>query len=81
MKQHAETVLDHFMKIFTLGLAVFIKWFITLNILLSAKEYCKVIFPYEAQNDDELTIREGDVVTLISKVNAIFFSYKQGSSF
>lgn len=40
---------------------------------LSAKEYCKVIFPYEAQNDDELTIREGDVVTLISKVKAIFF--------
>uniref|UniRef100_A0A8C2U6A4 SH3 domain containing kinase binding protein 1 n=1 Tax=Coturnix japonica TaxID=93934 RepID=A0A8C2U6A4_COTJA len=32
-----------------------------------SKEYCKVIFPYEAQNDDELTIREGDVVTLISK--------------
>ncbi|XP_025907943.1 SH3 domain-containing kinase-binding protein 1 isoform X1 [Nothoprocta perdicaria] len=31
------------------------------------KEYCKVIFPYDAQNDDELTIREGDVVTLISK--------------
>ncbi|XP_064008123.1 SH3 domain-containing kinase-binding protein 1 isoform X8 [Pogoniulus pusillus] len=31
------------------------------------KEYCKVIFPYEAQNDDELTIREGDVVMLISK--------------
>uniref|UniRef100_A0A8B9Q682 SH3 domain containing kinase binding protein 1 n=1 Tax=Apteryx owenii TaxID=8824 RepID=A0A8B9Q682_APTOW len=31
------------------------------------KEYCKVIFPYEAQNDDELTIREGDVVALISK--------------
>lgn len=48
---------------------------------LSAKEYCKVIFPYEAQNDDELTIREGDVVTLISKVKVIFFSYKQGSSF
>lgn len=39
---------------------------------LSDKEYCKVIFPYEAQNDDELTIREGDVVTLISKVKAIF---------
>ncbi|NXA83142.1 SH3K1 protein, partial [Thryothorus ludovicianus] len=32
-----------------------------------SREYCKVIFPYEAQNDDELTIREGDVVTLISK--------------
>lgn len=40
-----------------------------------------MIFPYEAQNDDELTIREGDVVTLISKVKAIFFSYKQGSIF
>lgn len=48
---------------------------------LSDKEYCKVIFPYEAQNDDELTIREGDVVTLISKVKAILFSYKQWYSF
>lgn len=48
---------------------------------LSAKEYCKVIFPYEAQNDDELTIREGDVVTLISKVKTILFSSKQGCTF
>ncbi|XP_050997463.1 SH3 domain-containing kinase-binding protein 1 isoform X5 [Acomys russatus] len=31
------------------------------------KDYCKVIFPYEAQNDDELTIKEGDIVTLINK--------------
>ncbi|KYO30202.1 SH3 domain-containing kinase-binding protein 1 isoform X6 [Alligator mississippiensis] len=31
------------------------------------KEYCKVIFPYEAQNDDELTIKEGDIVMLLSK--------------
>uniref|UniRef100_A0A670YJR0 SH3 domain-containing kinase-binding protein 1 n=1 Tax=Pseudonaja textilis TaxID=8673 RepID=A0A670YJR0_PSETE len=31
------------------------------------KEYCKVIFPYEAQNEDELTIREGDIVTLVNK--------------
>uniref|UniRef100_A0A8C8SQ92 SH3 domain containing kinase binding protein 1 n=1 Tax=Pelusios castaneus TaxID=367368 RepID=A0A8C8SQ92_9SAUR len=31
------------------------------------KEYCKVIFPYEAQNEDELTIKEGDIVTLINK--------------
>ncbi|XP_053562372.1 SH3 domain-containing kinase-binding protein 1 isoform X2 [Bombina bombina] len=31
------------------------------------KEYCKVLFPYEALNEDELTIREGDVVTLINK--------------
>ncbi|XP_039770084.1 SH3 domain-containing kinase-binding protein 1 isoform X5 [Ornithorhynchus anatinus] len=32
-----------------------------------AKDYCKVIFPYEAQNDDELTIKEGDIVTLVNK--------------
>uniref|UniRef100_A0A2K5PNR3 SH3 domain-containing protein n=1 Tax=Cebus imitator TaxID=2715852 RepID=A0A2K5PNR3_CEBIM len=32
-----------------------------------SKDYCKVIFPYEAQNDDELTIKEGDMVTLINK--------------
>ncbi|KAM5221716.1 SH3 domain-containing kinase-binding protein 1 isoform 4-T4 [Ctenodactylus gundi] len=31
------------------------------------RDYCKVIFPYEAQNDDELTIKEGDIVTLINK--------------
>ncbi|XP_042526446.1 SH3 domain-containing kinase-binding protein 1 isoform X3 [Dipodomys spectabilis] len=31
------------------------------------KDYCKVIFPYEAQNDDELTIKEGDILTLINK--------------
>ncbi|XP_051542642.1 SH3 domain-containing kinase-binding protein 1-like [Myxocyprinus asiaticus] len=32
-----------------------------------AKEFCKVIFPYEAQNEDELSIKEGDIVTIISK--------------
>ncbi|XP_067896481.1 SH3 domain-containing kinase-binding protein 1 [Heterodontus francisci] len=31
------------------------------------KEYCKVLFPYEAQNEDELTIREGEIVIIISK--------------
>ncbi|XP_064413328.1 SH3 domain-containing kinase-binding protein 1 isoform X2 [Latimeria chalumnae] len=31
------------------------------------KEYCKVLFPYEAQNEDELTIKEGDIVFIISK--------------
>ncbi|XP_048458484.1 SH3 domain-containing kinase-binding protein 1, partial [Rhincodon typus] len=31
------------------------------------KEYCKVLFPYEAQNDDELTIREGEIVIIINK--------------
>ncbi|XP_078265591.1 SH3 domain-containing kinase-binding protein 1 isoform X3 [Rhinoraja longicauda] len=31
------------------------------------KEYCKVLFPYEAQNEDELTIKEGEIVTIINK--------------
>ncbi|XP_043393892.1 SH3 domain-containing kinase-binding protein 1 isoform X2 [Chelonia mydas] len=34
---------------------------------IKIKEYCKVIFPYEAQNEDELTIKEGDIVILINK--------------
>ncbi|XP_077101031.1 SH3 domain-containing kinase-binding protein 1 isoform X4 [Siphateles boraxobius] len=32
-----------------------------------AKEFCKVIFPYEAQNEDELSIKEGDIVAIINK--------------
>uniref|UniRef100_A0A673NAF3 Osteoclast-stimulating factor 1 n=1 Tax=Sinocyclocheilus rhinocerous TaxID=307959 RepID=A0A673NAF3_9TELE len=32
-----------------------------------SKELCKVIFPYEAQNDDELSVKEGDIVTVINK--------------
>ncbi|XP_016134491.1 SH3 domain-containing kinase-binding protein 1-like [Sinocyclocheilus grahami] len=35
-----------------------------------AKELCKVIFPYEAQNEDELSIKEGDIVTVINKDSA-----------
>uniref|UniRef100_A0A8C9R5Y5 Osteoclast-stimulating factor 1 n=1 Tax=Scleropages formosus TaxID=113540 RepID=A0A8C9R5Y5_SCLFO len=31
------------------------------------KELCKVLFPYEAQNEDELSIKEGEIVTIISK--------------
>ncbi|XP_056414491.1 SH3 domain-containing kinase-binding protein 1 isoform X2 [Hyla sarda] len=31
------------------------------------KEYCKVLFPYEALNEDELTIREGDIVLVVNK--------------
>ncbi|MCJ8745898.1 hypothetical protein PDJAM_G00135730 [Pangasius djambal] len=31
------------------------------------KEFCKVLFPYDAQNGDELSIKEGDIVTIISK--------------
>ncbi|KAI7799943.1 CD2-associated protein, partial [Triplophysa rosa] len=31
------------------------------------KEYCKAIFPYDATNQDELDLKEGDVVLLLSK--------------
>lgn len=31
------------------------------------KELCRVLFPYEASNEDELTLMEGDVIALISK--------------
>ncbi|KAM6953789.1 SH3 domain-containing kinase-binding protein 1 [Aplochiton taeniatus] len=32
-----------------------------------ARELCKVIFPYDGQNEDELTIKEGETVGIISK--------------
>uniref|UniRef100_A0A3P9CT29 Osteoclast-stimulating factor 1 n=1 Tax=Maylandia zebra TaxID=106582 RepID=A0A3P9CT29_9CICH len=28
---------------------------------------CKVLFPYEAQNEDELTIKDGDIINIITK--------------
>jgi len=31
------------------------------------KEMCRVLFPYEAANEDELTLKEGDLVTLLSR--------------
>ncbi|KAL6259867.1 hypothetical protein P5V15_009777 [Pogonomyrmex californicus] len=31
------------------------------------KEMCRVLFPYEAANEDELTLVEGDIITLLSK--------------
>jgi hypothetical protein len=30
-------------------------------------EFCKVLFPYEAAKEDEITINDGDIITLISK--------------
>ncbi|KAM9703731.1 CD2-associated protein isoform 2-T2 [Menidia menidia] len=32
-----------------------------------AKEYCKVTFCYDATNEDELSLKEGDIVHLLSK--------------
>ncbi|XP_068609718.1 CD2-associated protein [Brachionichthys hirsutus] len=31
------------------------------------KEYCKVTFTFEATNEDELTVREGDVIHILTK--------------
>ncbi|XP_047205819.1 SH3 domain-containing kinase-binding protein 1 isoform X2 [Girardinichthys multiradiatus] len=31
------------------------------------REQCKVLFPYEAQNEDELTLKDGDVINIITK--------------
>ncbi|XP_073709313.1 CD2-associated protein [Garra rufa] len=31
------------------------------------KEYCKAIFPYEATNQDELGLKEGDIIHILSK--------------
>lgn len=33
----------------------------------SKKELCRVLFPYEAANEDELTLVEGDIIMLVSK--------------
>ncbi|XP_048851241.1 SH3 domain-containing kinase-binding protein 1-like isoform X3 [Brienomyrus brachyistius] len=34
---------------------------------VKAREFCKGIFSYEAQNEDELSIKEGDIVAIINK--------------
>nr|XP_054607011.1 SH3 domain-containing kinase-binding protein 1 isoform X1 [Nothobranchius furzeri] len=31
------------------------------------REQCKVLFPYEAQNEDELTLKEGEIINIITK--------------
>ncbi|XP_023708427.1 CD2-associated protein isoform X2 [Cryptotermes secundus] len=31
------------------------------------KEVCRALFPYEAANEDELTLKEGDLITLLSR--------------
>ncbi|KAJ8010748.1 hypothetical protein DPEC_G00078380 [Dallia pectoralis] len=34
---------------------------------VKGRELCKVIFPYDAQNEDELPLKEGDIVTIINR--------------
>lgn len=36
-------------------------------ILFIVREQCRVLFPYTAANSDELTLTEGDVVTIVSR--------------
>ncbi|KAM7390165.1 hypothetical protein PAMA_008373 [Pampus argenteus] len=31
------------------------------------REQCKVLFPYEAQNEDELSIKEGEIINIVTK--------------
>ncbi|KAL6097577.1 sh3kbp1 [Pungitius sinensis] len=31
------------------------------------REVCKVLFPYEAQNEDELSLKEGEIINIITK--------------
>jgi len=33
----------------------------------TAKEVCVALFPYEAVNSDELSLAEGDIVTILSR--------------
>ena len=33
----------------------------------SVKEQCVVLFPYQAVNDDELSLQEGEIITIVSK--------------
>ena len=36
-------------------------------VLLSVKEQCVVVYPYQAINDDELSLAEGQIVTVVSR--------------
>lgn len=35
--------------------------------LCSVREQARVLFPYESLNEDELTLKEGDIITVLSK--------------
>jgi len=35
--------------------------------LISVKEQCVVLFPYTAMNDDELSLLEGQIITIVTK--------------
>lgn len=33
----------------------------------TVRELCKVLFPYEASNDDELDLKDGDTIVILNK--------------
>lgn len=33
----------------------------------TVRELCRVLFPYDPTNEDELELKEGDVITILSK--------------
>ncbi|XP_052358446.1 SH3 domain-containing kinase-binding protein 1-like isoform X11 [Oncorhynchus keta] len=35
--------------------------------MVKGRELCKVIFPYDAHNEDELSMKEGEIVTIINR--------------
>lgn len=37
------------------------------KIFISVRELCKVLFPYPPSNEDELELKEGDIISIINK--------------
>ena len=37
------------------------------NFFVTVKEQCIVLFPYNAVNEDELSLEEGQLITIVSK--------------
>lgn len=35
--------------------------------VFSVRELCKVLYPYQPSNEDELELKEGDVITVLAK--------------
>lgn len=35
--------------------------------LISVRELCKVLFPYPPSNEDELELKEGDIISIINR--------------
>lgn len=40
---------------------------IKIDYLISVRELCKVLFPYPPSNEDELELKEGDIISIINR--------------